>query len=310
MRRLRQILVLALLPVLLACGHTSQPAPRVGDALQDWPTYHFTNSRSGWVTTAPTGPLTKQWAKPLTGSVYGEPLVVGSTLVVATGQNHVYGLDARTGTQLWDTTLGTAQPRSGLPCGNIDPLGVLGTPAYDAGTGSVFVVAETVGGNHTLWALAVTDGAKRWSRSLDTQPDRNKLAEQQRGATMVVRGHVITTFGGLTGDCQNYVGYVTSVPVSGVGDDPQLRRAHDQGGRHVGDPGCRTRDQRQPVRGKRQRVPRRMASGTRATRSPSSPLTPSSESRSSRPAPGSPTTSPTSTSVRWPLRWCPPSTGR
>lgn len=220
MRRLPRILVLAfaLLLVLLACDDTSQPAPRAGDTLRDWPTYHFTNSRSGWVTTAPTGPLTQQWKKPLVGSVYGEPLVIGSTLVVATGQNHVYGLDARTGAQIWDTTLGPPQPRSGLSCGNIDPLGVLSTPAYDARTGSVFVVAETEGGDHTLWSLGVTDGAKRWSRSLDTQPNRDKRAEQQRGALMVVRGRVITMFGGLTGDCQNYVGYVTSAPVSGVGE--------------------------------------------------------------------------------------------
>src|SRR5690242_21541856 len=43
----------------------------------------------------------------------------------------------------------TPQPLSGLPCGNIDPLGITGTPAYDATTGSVFVVAETRSEEHT-----------------------------------------------------------------------------------------------------------------------------------------------------------------
>ena len=185
--------------------------------LVDWPTYHLTEDRSGLAATGPTLPLAPAWSKNLTGAVYGEPLVVGSTLIVATEENHVYGLDARTGTQLWDTQLGAPQPGSGLPCGNIDPLGITGTPAYDDATGSVFAVAETRGGNHRLWALDVTTGAKRWVRSLDTQPDRDRLAEQQRPASLVTADRVITVFGGLAGDCQNYVGYVTSVPTSGKG---------------------------------------------------------------------------------------------
>jgi outer membrane protein assembly factor BamB len=188
-----------------------------GGTLVDWTTYHMTKDRAGRSATGPTLPLRPAWSKALTGAVYGEALVVGSTLIVATEANHVYGLEARTGTQLWDTQLGAPQPGSGLPCGNIDPLGITGTPAYDDATGSVFAVAETRGGNHRLWALAAADGAKRWSRSLDTQPDRNKLAEQQRPASLVTAGRVITVFGGLAGDCQNYVGYVTSVSTSGTG---------------------------------------------------------------------------------------------
>jgi outer membrane protein assembly factor BamB len=197
-------------------GRGAEAEAGVG-TLVDWPTYHLTRDRAGFSAGGPTLPLQQAWTKTLTGAVYGEALVVGSTLIVATEENHVYGLDARTGAQLWDTQLGAPQPGSGLPCGNIDPLGITGTPAYDDATGSVFAVAETRGGNHRLWALSVTDGAKRWVRSLDTQPDRDKLAEQQRPASLVTAGRVITVFGGLAGDCQNYVGYVTSVPTSGKG---------------------------------------------------------------------------------------------
>lgn len=143
--------------------------------------------------------------------------MVGSTLIVATEQNYVYGLDARTGAQLWEAQLGVPQPLSELPCGNIDPLGITGTPAYDKATGSVFVAAETRGGTHTLWALSASTGERRWHRSLDTQGKRNPLAEQERGALLVTGGRVITVFGGLAGDCGNYVGYVTSAPTSGTG---------------------------------------------------------------------------------------------
>jgi outer membrane protein assembly factor BamB len=149
--------------------------------------------------------------------VYGEPLVVGSTLVVATERNRVFGLNARTGQVRWQKRLGTPQPMSGLPCGDIDPLGITGTPAYDPSTGSVFAVAETVGGHHTLWALNAATGHKRWHRTLDVLPSRNRKAEQERAAVLVERGRVVVSFGGLAGDCDNYVGYVTSTSVTGKG---------------------------------------------------------------------------------------------
>ena len=79
------------------------------------------------------------------------------------------------------------------------------------------MVAETIGGTHTLWALDPTTGRRRWHRTLDTQTNRNRLAEQQRSALLVTSGRVITTFGGLAGDCDNYVGYATSVPTDGRG---------------------------------------------------------------------------------------------
>lgn len=149
--------------------------------------------------------------------MYGEPLIVGGTLIVATERNYVYGLNPSNGNVRWRRHLGAAQPQSGLPCGDIDPLGITGTPAYDKATGSVFVVAETNGGHHTLWAIRASTGMTRWHRSLDVLPNRNRKAEQERSALLVEHGRVITTFGGLAGDCSNYVGYATSVPVDGKG---------------------------------------------------------------------------------------------
>jgi outer membrane protein assembly factor BamB len=162
-------------------------------------------------------PLTPAWSKSLGNAVYGEPLVVGTTLIAATEGDQVFGLAARTGAVRWQTDLGTPQPLSGLPCGNIDPLGITGTPAYDPSTGSVFVVAETDGGHHTLWALNAKTGAKRWHRTLDVLSNRNRHAEQERAAVLVENGRVVVSFGGLAGDCDNYVGYVTSTSVTGNG---------------------------------------------------------------------------------------------
>ncbi len=210
----------ALLLAAAGCAGGSQDQPPAAHGPTDlaaWPTYHHDGRRSGHVASGPTGPLQRGWARSLGGAVYGEPLVIGATVVVATERNEVYGLHARTGKVRWRTRLGAPQPLSGLPCGNIDPLGVTGTPAYDRRTRSLFVAAETRGGHHTLWALDPRTGARRWHRSLDVLPHRDRTAEQQRAALLVVRGRVLTAFGGLAGDCGNYVGYVTSVPTDGQG---------------------------------------------------------------------------------------------
>jgi outer membrane protein assembly factor BamB len=186
-------------------------------AFTPWWTYHHTPNRAGHINAKVPTPLSAAWTKSLGDAVYGEPLVVGSTLIVATEGNKVFGLNARTGHIRWQKGLGTPQPQSALPCGDINPLGITGTPAYDAKTGSVFAVAETVGGHHTLWGLNARTGAKRWHRSLDVLPNRNRKAEQERSAVLVENGRVVVSFGGLAGDCDNYVGYVTSTPTTGSG---------------------------------------------------------------------------------------------
>ena len=216
--------------VLLAAGSTvaagatpAEPPPsatahsRAAPAFTNWPTFHRTTDRAGRAAAPVGGKVHRAWSKPLKGAVYGESLMINGTLIAATERNNVYGLNPRTGHIKWRTNFGRPVPLSDLPCGNIDPLGITGTPAYDAKTGSVFVVAETTGGHHTLWALSPTTGHRKWHRSLDTQKDRNRRAEQERSALLVAKGRVITTFGGLAGDCDNYVGYVTSVAVNGKG---------------------------------------------------------------------------------------------
>jgi outer membrane protein assembly factor BamB len=222
MRRRAWLAAIPALTVLASCSAPSAgqaASPTIGGKapFSDWPTYHHTNGRSGRATGTVRGHLHTAWTRHLDGAVYGEPLLVRGTLIAATENDSVYGLNPRTGKQRWRIHLGTPQNQAQLPCGDIDPLGITGTPAYDAHTGSVFVVAETSGGHHTLWALNAANGHRRWHRSTDVLPGRNRSAEQQRSALLVTAGRVITTYGGLAGDCDNYVGYVTSTPTSGKG---------------------------------------------------------------------------------------------
>ncbi|MDQ1697846.1 MAG: hypothetical protein QOJ03_3199, partial [Frankiaceae bacterium] len=193
--------------------HTAPPAIATG-----WPTYHGNNMRTGVSPARPLQPpLQRAWATRLDGAVYAQPLVIGRVLVAATENNTVYALDATTGRRIWKHHLGSPVPLQDLPCGNIDPLGITGTPVYDAQSGSVFVATETTGGHHTLHALDLRTGRERWHRGLDVYPARDRAAEQQRSALLLTHGRVYVAFGGLFGDCGNYVGYVAAVGTDGSG---------------------------------------------------------------------------------------------
>lgn len=183
-----------------------------------WPTYHGNNRRTGVSSAAALkAPLHRAWSKALDGAVYAQPIVVGQRLIVATENDTVYALRRDDGHVIWRHHLGTAVPQSQLPCGNVDPTGITGTPAYDRASGTIFVVTETTGSHHTLRALNWQNGNVRWQRSMDVLSSRDRTAQQQRGALLVANGRVYVPFGGRYGDCGNYVGYIVGVPTNGRG---------------------------------------------------------------------------------------------
>jgi outer membrane protein assembly factor BamB len=153
----------------------------------------------------------------LDGALYGEPIVSGGRVVVATERDSVYAFDATTGQPAWNRNLGNPVPRSALACGNIDPTGVTGTPVVDPGTDTIYVVAFVQPGRHDLVALNLSDGSVRWRRPADP-PDLNPLYEQQRSALTIGNGRVYVAYGGLFGDCGPYKGAVVSFPPDGSGD--------------------------------------------------------------------------------------------
>jgi outer membrane protein assembly factor BamB len=203
-------------PVSPTSPVSSSPTSTTAPAT-DWPTYHGTTDRAGAASTALRAPLRRAWSMNLDAAMYAQPIVVGGVVLAATENNSVYVIDLSTGHVRWRRHLETPARRADLPCGNIDPSGITGTPAYDAATRSVFVVTEGTHAQHTLRALDVTTGSQRWQRNIDVAPGRDPLAEQERGAVLVTAGHVYVAFGGRDGDCGNYVGYVTSTAVSGSG---------------------------------------------------------------------------------------------
>ena len=189
----------------------------------DWPTYHHDAARSGFVPGVPPvraqgqgQGLTRAWTAQLDGAVYGQPLVVRGTVVAATENDSLYGLDPGDGRVLWHRQLGAPMRLSALPCGNIDPLGVTGTPVFEPQTGLVFAVAELAGGRHLLVGVDPSSGEVLVRREVEP-PRGDALVHQQRGALAVADGRVLIAYGGLYGDCGNYVGSVLSVPATGAG---------------------------------------------------------------------------------------------
>jgi hypothetical protein len=196
---------------------SESPSTTAGPVYPDWPTYHGDYARTGVAPAMPASMASPvvQASLRLDGPVYASPIVVAGVAIVATEEDSVFGLDL-SGRQLWRASLGSPAPLSQLPCGNIDPLGITGTPVYDPTTRWVFLVAEHGDPpRHELVALSPVDGSISWRTSIDL-PGVDAAAMQQRGALTITGGSVWVPFGGLNGDCGAYKGRLVGVPVSGA----------------------------------------------------------------------------------------------
>ena len=89
----------------------TSPSYNVGHPGTDWPTYGHDFARTGVAANmAPAGPLSVSWRARLDGAVYGQPLLVGSTVIAATENDSIYALDQATGKVIWRTNVGTPVP--------------------------------------------------------------------------------------------------------------------------------------------------------------------------------------------------------
>src|SRR5437667_264430 len=101
----------------------------------------------------------------IVGNVYAQPLYIeggpnGPMIIAVTESNNVYALNATTGTVIWQRNLGTPVSISQLFCGNIDPIGITGTPVVDLASRSLFLDALINGPTikHFIYSLNVDTG--------------------------------------------------------------------------------------------------------------------------------------------------------
>jgi outer membrane protein assembly factor BamB len=200
-------------------------------------TYHGDAERSGRFTVpglswdrARSLHLDAAFHAELSGHVYAQPLYwqpPGSSpalLIAVTEDNVVYALDAHTGRIVWKRELGTPVARSSLPCGDISPLGITGTPAIDPASETLFLdadVAQSSEPHHLVFALALKDGAIKAGWPVDVaaalagkQPPFVARVQNQRGALLVVGGTLYVPFGGHWGDCGSYHGTLVGISLS------------------------------------------------------------------------------------------------
>jgi outer membrane protein assembly factor BamB len=241
--RIRPVALVAVC-LLAACSSPKPAAPAATEpetapasaappaaAGADWPMYHGTPDHAGVSTGMPavTGKPVLAQSLRLDGAVFASPLVVHGLTIVATENDSVYAFDSSY-RQVWKRSLGSPSPAEERQCGDIDPLGITGTPIYDAATNHVFVVAEHGGAvRHELYALDITSGAVAWSRSVDL-PGVSARDMQQRGALAITKGKVWVSYGAQAGDCGDYKGRVVGVRLDGTGEPVFYSPPTERGG--------------------------------------------------------------------------------
>ena len=164
----------------------------------------------------------------IVGNVHAQPLYIeggpnGPMIIVVTASNNIYALNATTGTVIWQRTDIGPAVTSGLPCGNINPAGTIGTPVVDLASRSLFFDALIAGSSikHFIYSLNVDIGATNagWPVDLNATVSYNgipfvSLAQENRGALALVNGIVYNSYSGYLGDCGNYHGWVVGVDIS------------------------------------------------------------------------------------------------
>ena len=180
------------------------------------------------------------------GHLYAQPLYwqppgsASGVLIVATENDDVHAIDARSGSQVWTRSLGRPVALSTQPCGNIDPLGITGTPVIDEATRAVYVAAmlgDASGAHHRVFALSLKDGAPLAGWPIDVAEALaargqhfNTRFQNQRGALAVLDGKVYVPYGGHYGDCGDYHGWVLGISLR----DPRDIVSWSTGGRGGG----------------------------------------------------------------------------
>jgi hypothetical protein len=231
--RTSAFLAAALATALSAAPATAQPQPSVL-------TWHGDAGRSGnfvvpalsWQSAASVAPDGAFDAR-VDGHLYAQPLywtdpaTHRALLLTASQSNVVQAFDAQSGKEVWRRSVGRPVPRAALPCGNINPLGITGTPVIDPSTQAIYfdaAVDESGTPRHQIFGLSLKDGSIRQGFPIDvgralasTGKRFDPRTQNQRTALTLLDGAIYAGFSGHFGDCGDYHGFVVGVPLHDPG---------------------------------------------------------------------------------------------
>ena len=195
--------------------------------------------RDGWYPDEPSltpqlisgGTFGQQWSTPVDGQVYAQPLLTGGTLLVATENNKVYGLDPASGAMRWAAplNLGPAWKAADIGCGDLTPtIGVTATPVIDPATNTAYLTHKTYAsgtsgpGRWYMDAVDLTSGTEKagfpveLSGAAQNQPGESfqPTTELQRPGLLMMNGVVYAAFGSSC-DTGPWQGWVFGVSTAG-----------------------------------------------------------------------------------------------
>jgi hypothetical protein len=145
-------------------------------------------------------------------------------VLMVTEQNQVLAIDASTGGVFWRRPLDPPVPQRvimdalGDQCGNIDPIGITGTPVIDPATRRIYFDLLTLDDvrlvKHLVYALSLDDGSTVPGWPVDVAssvPGFRDIVHAQRGALTLLHGRLYIPYGGHAGDCADYRGWVVGI---------------------------------------------------------------------------------------------------
>jgi hypothetical protein len=230
MTRARVVIVLCALLALAAVGAGAARAAGVTNAADDMRTGWYSDQSSLTPQLVSGGTFGQLWSAAVDGQVYAQPLLANGTLLVATENNKVYGLNPGTGALKWTLNLGTPWKAADIGCGDLTPnIGVTATPVVDAATNTAYLTHKTYASGTTgpaaywLDAIDLTTGTQkagfpvRLSGTAQNASAQtfNPTTELQRPGLLLMDGVVYAAFGGHC-DITPYQGWVFGVSTGGV----------------------------------------------------------------------------------------------
>jgi len=238
---------LCVLLALACAGAGSASAAGVTNAGDDLRTGWYPDQSSLTPQLVSGGTFGQLWSTAVDGQVYAQPLLANGTLLVATENNKVYGLNPATGAAKWAAPLNLGAPwkAADIGCGDLTPnIGVTATPVIDAATNTAYMTHKTyasgTSGPAAYWmdAIDLSTGAQkagfpvRLSGTAQNASGQtfNATTELQRPGLLLMDGVVYAAFGGHC-DITPYQGWVFGVSTSGV---VKARWVADQTGNGAG----------------------------------------------------------------------------
>lgn len=221
------VAVVALLLIFAAPCAAAEPVTGAADSM-----------RTSWYPDEPlltpglleAGGFGRDFATPVEGQVYAQPLVSGKTLFATTEDDWIYGIDAQSGEVEWKRSVGTPWNSADIGCADLAPhVGITGTPVIDPNTDVAYFFAKSYASEAetgpALWrmhAVSLSDGVEEPGFPVTISGEAQNLPglefnpthELQRPALLLMNGVVYAAFGSHC-DTAPFQGWLVGVSTAG-----------------------------------------------------------------------------------------------